>query len=343
MRCVVCGSESVERGQYCPRCGSIIAEPVRLDDPRLVSAEDDLRKAIGFRQSTDVMIEPLWAIVPLILSIVGAVAGIAIYLARFPSFNDSSGWTAGEAISSMRDFFLMLFLTSLASATVLASITYKLVKRRKDHSSREQGVRMALVKLVRAAAWSRERSDSVFPELRIMEQDLGLQKRRDPLAWSLAIALGGVTMIGILPLFFVSDLEDQIGIIFLSFGLSALVGLVAFILMYYMFYWFGKDIKEHDTRWNIFSYNARNAMSKLGFPSPTTSRYGQSQLPERPFVLYFVVTLFFSPFVYYWWYTLIKDPNEHFRAQWRFEDDLLATISDKRYQSSPFTSTASTR
>lgn len=85
-----------------------------MDDPRLASAEDDLRKAIGFRQSTDIMIEPLWAIAPLILSIVGVVAGIAIYLARFPSFNDYSGWTAAEAISSMRDFFLILILTSLA-------------------------------------------------------------------------------------------------------------------------------------------------------------------------------------------------------------------------------------
>lgn len=335
MRCVVCGSESTEGGQYCSRCGAIIAEPIRVDDPRLVDAENDLRKTIGSRQATDVIIEPLWAIVPLVLTIVGMVAGFATFLARFPSADDYSNWTAGDALSSMRDFFVILILFSVASAIVLATITYRLVKRRNDHSSREQYERMALVKLVKSAAWSRERSDSVFLELRIMEQDSGQQRNRDPLIWSLAIALGGVTTIGILPLFFVSDPEAQIGIIVLSIGLSVLVGIVATILMYYMFYWFGKDIREHDTRWNIFYFNARNAMSKLGFPSPSTSKYGNSQLPERSFVLYFVLTLFFSPFIYYWWYALIKDPNEHIRAQWKFEDDMLSAISDKRYQPTP--------
>ncbi len=335
MRCVVCGSESTEGGQYCSGCGAIVAEPIRVDDPRLIDAENDLRKAIGYRQSSDVIIEPLWAVVPLILTIVGAVAGFAAFVAQFPSANEYSSWTAGDALSSMRAFFMILILFSVASAAVLASITYRLVKRRSDHSSREQHVRMALVKLVKSAAWSRERSNSVFPELGIMEQDSGQQRSRDPLTWSLAVALGGVATIGLLPLFFVSDPEVQIGVILLAIMLTALVGLVSSILMYYMFYWLGKDIKEHDTRWNIFNFNARNALSKLGFPSPTTSRYGNSQLPERSFVLYFVLTIFFSPFIYYWWYALIKDPNEHFRAQWQFEDDLLSTISDRRYQSTP--------
>lgn len=344
MRCVVCGSESTEGGLYCSRCGAIIAERIRLDDPRLVGAEDDLRKAIELRRSTDVIIEPLWAIVPLILTIVGMVAGFAVFLAQAPSVNDYQGWTVADALSSMRDFFVVMTIFSLASATILAFITYRLVKRRNYHFSSEQGVKMALVKLIKDAAWSRERYDSVTPELTYME--LGsVQQRRNPLAWSFAIVLSGVPMIGVLPLFLVSnqDLETRMGLIVLSIGLSVLVGLVASVLMYYMFYWLGKDIREHDTRWNIFGYNAGNAMSKLGFPSPTTSRYGYSQLPERSFVLYLVVTLFFSPFVYYWWYALIKDPNEHLQAHRRFEDDLLASIAGQRYPSTLVTSMASTR
>jgi hypothetical protein len=163
------------------------------------------------------------------------------------------------------------------------------------------------------------------------------------MAWSFAIALGAVSTIGISSIFMVSNPDAWIGAIVLAIVLSALVGLIAFILMIYMFYWLGKDVKEHDTKWSIFSCNARNAMSKLGFPSPATSRYGYSQLPEREFAMYLLVTLFFSPFVYYWWYALIKDPNEHFRAQWRFEDELLATIAGRRHPSTPFSSMDSTR
>lgn len=98
-----------------------------------------------------------------------------------------------------------------------------------------------------------------------------------------------------------------------------------------MFYWLGKDIKEHDTRWGIFSSSARIAMSKLGFPYPNTLGYGTTELPERSFALYLILTLFVSPFVYYWWYTLIKDPNDHFRSQWVFEDELLATMKVQRH------------
>jgi len=341
MRCVICGAESTEGGQYCSRCGAIIAEPIRSDDPRLVGAKEDLRKAIGSRQSTDVIIEPLWAIVPLILTIVGAITGFVITLSRFQSVRDYSSWTAADSLSSMRDFFLTLVIFSIASATILAIITYRLVKRRNQHFSREQGVRMALVKLIKSAAWSRERYDSVFPELRIMDQDSDLQPSRDPLAWSLAIAISSVSIIGILPIFLVSDPEAQIGVIVLAIVLTALVGLVSSILMFYMFYWLGKDFKEHDTRWNAVRSYASNAMSKLGVSSPTTSRHGNSQLPERSFILYLLVTLFFSPFVYYWWYTLIKDPNEHFRAQWKFEDELLASIADKRRPLTPFISKTS--
>ena len=300
-----------------------------MDDPRLVAAEEDLRRAIGARKSTDVIIEPWWAVAPLILTLVGAIAGVATMLARMRSLTSDSDWA--DAMAGMRDGFLVVIVFSVLSIAVLALITYMLVKRRNDHFSREDEVRTALVQLIRSAAWSKERSDFVFPELRMIDQYVGYEPRRDPLLWSLAIALGGLSIFGVLPFFFVSDPSASIGIIFLSIGLAALIGFISFVLTIYMFYWLGKDIKEHDTRWGIFSSSARIAMSKLGFPYPNTLGYGTTELPERSFALYLILTLFVSPFVYYWWYTLIKDPNDHFRSQWVFEDELLATMKVQRH------------
>lgn len=326
MKCGVCGSESEGGGQYCPRCGAIIAEPIRPDDPRLVTAEDDLQKAIRSRRASDAIIEPLWAFVPLILSIVGAIVFFAIFVSRIQSLVGTTGSTPNDVLSPFRDAFIVIIFFSVASIAIFVLITYKLVKRRNDHFSREHEVKMALVKLVRSAAWSPERLNNVHLELRIMEQGLGGYTRRDPVFWSFAIALGATSVFGILTFFWLPTSPNQAGIIFLSIGLSALIGFVSFVLMIYMFYWLGKDVKEHDLRWFEFSHYARKAMSKLGFPYPSSLGYGISSLPDRSFAIYLILTIFFSPFVYYWWYTLIKDPNDHFRSQWVFEDETITAI-----------------
>ena len=325
MKCGVCGTESAFVGQFCPRCGAILAEPIRLDDSRLSGAKEDLRNAIRSRKSTDVIIEPLWAVVPLILTFVGAIAGIVLIFSRVQSV--ASGTTPEEVFSSMRDGFGVIFVASLISVTVQAVITYMLVKRRNDHFAREGHVRVALVKLIKSAAWSPERATKVAPELNTMELEWGMQSR-NPLAWSLVVALGAVGAVGLLSLFLVSGGGDWFGAFILAIVLSAAAGFVSFVLIIYMFYWLGKDFREHDTRWNSFTFNARNALSKLGFPQPR-SGLGGSQLPDREFALYLILTIFFSPFVYYWWYTLIKDPNDHFRSQWVLEDELLAAIGDR--------------
>ena len=73
---------------------------------------------------------------------------------------------------------------------------------------------------------------------------------------------------------------------------------------------------------------ARNALSKLGFPAgrPFTIQ----RLPERSFALYLVLTIFTGIFVYYWLYALVKDPNEHFKYQWEFEDNLTSSLGIQR-------------
>ena len=50
-------------------------------------------------------------------------------------------------------------------------------------------------------------------------------------------------------------------------------------------------------------------------------------LPSRSFVLYFILSIVtLGIFEFYWSYVLIKDFNEHFKAQWQFEDSLMSVI-----------------
>lgn len=330
LKCAVCGTEGTPGGQFCRKCGAIVAEPIRADDPRLVGAEDDLRNAIESRRHTDRIIEPMLAAVPLVLTLVGAIAGIATMFANIENLASQSNPSTEDVFRSMRGTFLMIAGFSGASVAFLAVITYLLVKRRNDHFSREREVKNALIKLVKSAAWSSERYNYVETDLRAMELYSQHVQRREPLLWSLAIALGGVGTIGLISFTFVTDTPGMIGAMILAIGLSAVSGIASFVLMVYMFYWLGKDIKDHDTSWSYFSSSARGALSKLGFPQGRSLDYGWFEVPERSFILYFVLMIFFSPFVYYWWYTLMKDPNEHFKGQWMTEDALLASIGNPR-------------
>lgn len=335
LRCPVCGTVATLGGQYCLRCGAIVAEPIRFDDPRLVNAADDLKRAIESRRLTDRIIEPMWAVVPLFLTIIGTIIGIVAMVSSIENISVDTNPTPTDVFSSMRGSFLIIAGFSGASTLILSAITYLLVKRRNDHFSREGEVRAALARLVQSAAWSGDRHKYVTSELMSMDVNSASSNRREPLLWAFAIALGGVGLVGLLSLTFATNESSLLGAMLLAIGLSALTGISSFVLMLYMFHWLGKDLRDHETSWNNFSYSAVNAMSKLGFHFPRGRSLGWNQVPERSFVLYFVLMIFFSPFVYYWWYTLIKDPNDHMRAQWVVEDEMLAAIGGRRYSAAP--------
>lgn len=55
--------------------------------------------------------------------------------------------------------------------------------------------------------------------------------------------------------------------------------------------------------------------------------YRTPRLPDRSMILYVILTIFTGIFALYWLYVLVKDPNDHFANQWRFEDSLVAAIA----------------
>lgn len=92
----------------------------------------------------------------------------------------------------------------------------------------------------------------------------------------------------------------------------------------YVLYFLTKDPPNHDRRQLSFMQQVQSAGSKLGMylVVPTWK-----SLPPRSFAIFLILIIFtFGLFAFYWFYVLIKDFNDHFMAQWQFENQLISSI-----------------
>jgi len=90
---------------------------------------------------------------------------------------------------------------------------------------------------------------------------------------------------------------------------------------------------DHDKRWHAFSQYTQAACQKLGINIITPS---WSTLKERPNLILLIAILILSLLtvtvivslilLLFWYYFIIKDLNDHFQAQWQFEDQLMAQL-----------------
>ena len=329
MKCAACGSEVPEGGAFCPACGMIAADAIRVDDPRLSAPRGEIKAAVAARESTDRIVSTSWIALPIVLIVLSYIAiPIAVY------FLFQHLWTSGPTGESQliggdvaRDVLAVMatiFLFPIVTQIFYAWMAFRLVGRQQAHFGREKALRVGVMKLLRSAAWSTARMRIASPEIMTLEQSeaRGSIRSRDPHIWALIVALPAIGISLALVGFLLVDPETTN--IAAALALVVFGGLIAFIggiMTLYMFYFLGKEMQEHDLKWASFIFLSRRAMSKLGFPHGGT--YSSIQLPDRSFVLYLVLSFFFFPFIYYWWYALMKDPNEHFRRQWEFEDHLL--------------------
>jgi len=322
MRCQNCGSENLDIHIYCDRCGAVIIRPYRIDEATIREPKQALMTAVNKRVKSDYVMPVILVFLPLIVSLASVVAGVIIQLSQFVSpYGGSVPFT-----SSLFSAFATL-LGSLVSYVIMAFVYYKFVDRANDHYARERELRAALISLVRAATFTSERQRLVEGDLMMMDLMNGpVERPRRPWFW----AFVALMPLFILPIFLVSvflfNLQDDPILVFLITLLTAAgIGLTSLVLELYMFSFLGSTMFDHDRRWSGFSTAARTALSKLGFPSGKP--FTVSRLPERSFGLYLLLSFVtFGIFLYYWLYTLAKDPNEHFKSQWGFEDNVLGSL-----------------
>jgi len=317
VKCSSCGKDNRDNAIFCENCGVFVIDPVRLDDHRLDGPKRAIRSAIMARASTDRLLNPLWVIVALIVSIGGYVIGFAILLTAFPSFS----FTAFSVSTAV------IYGGQIASLIIYTMLTYYVVKREGEHAKREWALRQGVMSLVSAAAGSQQRQYWIGRELGAMSYSSQVEKHRNPLVWSFFIAMPLLLYMVIILGPVLSFNIDISGIEWFFVGvtiLAVVLGISSFVLQIYLLYFLSKNIGLHHARWNSFAYNSRFALSRMGYP-PGKPFVGIS-LPERSMVLYIILGVFVPFFLIYWWWTVLKDPNEHYRAQWEYEDNIWSVL-----------------
>ncbi len=184
------------------------------------------------------------------------------------------------------------FIGALIVLVILAILpAYKLITRRNGHFRRDRMLREGLINYVRGLAAERGIEAKMSTELATMmsihSESNGEEDEKSAFLWII------LTII--------------------SFGLLGI----------YVYYFLTKDPHNHDARQLAFNQQVQSAFSK--FEKTVVFPFWKS-LPGRSFFLYLVLTWVTGLFALYWNYVLITDFNDHFKAQWQVEDQLLANL-----------------
>ena len=184
------------------------------------------------------------------------------------------------------------FIAGIIIAIILFVLPwYRLIKRRNAHFRRDRMLREGLINYVRGVAAERGIEANMTIELATMtsihSEANGEEDEKSAVLW---IVLSVIT-----------------------FGLLSL----------YVWYFLTKDPHKHDVRQLAFTQQVQSAFSKLG---KTVVFPFWKSLPDRSYFLYLILTWITGLFSLYWNYVLITDFNDHFRAQWQVEDQLLANL-----------------
>jgi hypothetical protein len=177
----------------------------------------------------------------------------------------------------------------IAGFAMLAILTYKQTRRLAGHVAREALVRQGMLERLRSKDDRGAGAKGEMSEMeRIHEEALEKERLPNPL-----------------------------------YAAMTALPLVGLPLGYYYLYHLNLMPGPHDSRWLHFLALNSSAGLKLGVTAPLVP---SATLSKRPFALYAIVSLAFFPFLAYWYHVMIREVNEHFKAQWKLEDELLSSF-----------------
>lgn len=299
-----------------------MVKPVDIKDDRLKEAKGYILKAIANRKITDRIVSWVWILV-LILIFIGSIA-LSVVISII-SYSSSHYYGHGVDPSTIDLLQIGSIVMSIAPLAVLAYLTFVLVRRQNEHFARDRALREGIIQLLRTASDPTGRSSLVMNELAAMNAANGpREEHHDERIWALFMFLPLIATFGLPALRYLSVIGTSTTITILSTPIILLIAVGVLIAVLYLFYFLGKQMYEHDERWLVFEQNSKSIMTKLRWPPIIRTK--QVRLEKREFAIYLVVSIIIFPFMLYWLYTLIKDPNTHFESQWEFEDRLAEII-----------------
>jgi Domain of unknown function (DUF4234) len=264
---------------------------------------ENLRRDTRARLETDKHMSTAWIIVP-ILPFIGFVIYLVVIVAtNFTAFsslrftNTTSGPTSSTTTTApmfavgflglLALFYVVLFVVGILFAVLL----YKLVKRRNTHFHRQM---------------------FLYDDLIALAKELGTRKGID-----ISIQLNNLDR---------TSREVKVEETEKSAALWAILSLFIGILSYYVYYFQMKDFYKHERRQDIFLDDLSKLMTTAGIP--VNLPRNSYPIPDRSFILYLILAIITAGlFNIYWIYTLISDPNNHFRHQALLEDTIMAQVT----------------
>ncbi len=185
--------------------------------------------------------------------------------------------------------WLTVGLTSLANFVTSTVSIYLLVNRRSTHFKRQKSLSESIIAAVNSLA----KTKRVDEEMRVLaerstEEVNSEESEKSAILWAV---------------------------------LSALVP----FLQLYVYYFLFKDFYIHEQREDDFWVDMNGTLNKLGVDFSVTQRI--EPIPYRSFVLYLIMTIVtVGLFIVYWFFVMLKDPNEHFKYHIEVENYLLAAL-----------------
>jgi len=257
---------------------------------------ENIQKDIRMRNKSDRQMSSAWFLVyflPIIVCVVSAGYTV-VYMLDFissidpltPTFN----YSYDEFAAGFAIPLFIIGLNGLINFVVSISFTYLLVNRRSTHYNRQKLLSEDIMVTINSLAKTKnvEMEASVSPIKRAVREANVEEIEKSAILWAV---------------------------------LSVFVPFV----QWYVYYFLMNDFYRHEHREDGFWEDLSRAMNKLGIKFSVPRR--PQAIPDRSFVLYLILTIITAGlFGVYWFYTLLKDPNEHFKHHIETENQLLTAL-----------------
>lgn len=256
--------------------------------PTLASARSRMHSSIAMRAGSDARISSAWVAAIVALQIIFPVMAVAAVY-----------WL----VLGTYEFDDPLMLALIAAAVVMAMalvvlhgmLVYKLVARRDAHFRRDAILRVGMEEYLSALSLDKKVDVNVERWTMATISQGSADYERSPLTWAMLVSL------------------------------IAIIPLVGVILLLYCQAFLTRDLQDHEDRQRAHLNLFHQGLLKTGRAGQPL--YDWRPLPRRDIAAYVIMSIltvgFFLP---YWWYVNIRDMNDHFTAQWGFEDSLLRML-----------------
>jgi len=261
---------------------------------------ENLKKDAHMRTFTDSNMTIWWIMVyllPIIASIIWAVVFVSalisfiISLIPFPTTPDqlpAFPWTPLLSAATAG-----LYLAVILSFILFIILTYRLVKRRNHHFRRQ----ILLFEDIMATIRKTTAKKGIDAEFDIGSLDRTLREIK------------------------AEETESEKSA--MLWAILSPTGLAQLYIWYFLMKDFSKHERREDTFWAEISKILNKAGIKLEVPART------NPLLERSFALYLILNIITAGlFGIYWLYTLLNDPNVHFRYHTKIEDQILLILEN---------------